>query len=127
MLSQASRGGSLAMLEWLLTVTAPWSTALKTRLLKSAGWCNSFAAAKWLIAQGAEWPPTCAGGFRDIHSALLVHQCWSLPAVQWAVASGSGWLDWHCQDNAEAKFTQTESRKHAAAAVGTCQRLPLHL
>jgi hypothetical protein len=39
-LRSASRGGSVAMLECLLTMTAPWSADLKTEMLERAGWSD---------------------------------------------------------------------------------------
>jgi hypothetical protein len=91
-LMNASRGGSVAMLEWLQTVTAPWSADSKTRMLTRAASTSSLAAAKWLRAQGAEWPSK--SGKSEGHRSPR----WSLAAVQWAIASGSGWLDCHCED-----------------------------
>jgi arginine repressor len=78
--AQASRGGSVAMLEWLLTVTAPRSGDLKNMMLTRAGWSNNLEAAKWLLAQGAEWPEAFTGDY--ISSGATVQQCWSLSAVR---------------------------------------------
>jgi hypothetical protein len=109
-LGQASRGGSVLLLEWLHTVTEPWPAIHKSKMLARAGWNNHLAAAKWLRAQGAEWPPKFAGHSGD-------RGCWSLSTVQWAVASDSGWLDWRCQDYADAIFKQRNAKEHAAAVL----------
>jgi hypothetical protein len=112
-LCNASRGGSIAVLEWLSTVTASWTDDAEQDLLDHAAWCDRLPAAKWLRARGALWPDKFTGQYADLVSNATVHQCWSLSAVQWAVASGSGWLDWHCDDFAQAKFTEAYAKKHA--------------
>jgi hypothetical protein len=116
MLMTACRGGSVPVLEWLRTVTAPWTSALQTGLLKRAGWSNHLAAVQWLIAQGAEWPPTFAGCYMS-NEDTTAYECWSLSAVQWAIASGSGWLDRHCADYAANNFINTTAKRHAAEVL----------
>jgi hypothetical protein len=39
--------------------------------------------------------------------------CWSVAAVQWALARGSGWLEWKCEDYAAVKFEDVGFRQHA--------------
>jgi hypothetical protein len=50
----AGRGGSVAMFEWLLTVTAPWTNKIKTAMLVRAAWHGKLAAMQWLRAHGAQ-------------------------------------------------------------------------
>jgi hypothetical protein len=114
MLGNASVGGSVLLLEWLLTVTAPWPAYFKTGMLDRAGWNNHLAAAKWLEAQGAEWPLKFIGQAASRRVTTAKQRCWTLPAVQWAIASGSGWLDWRCQDYAAGSYVCEKSRQNAA-------------
>jgi hypothetical protein len=102
-LLNASRYGSVAMMEWLLTATAAWTVDIKLCMLIRAAWCNNTDVAKWLRARGAQWPEKFAGQFNAAGGAT-VHQCWSLSALQWAIAAGSGWLDWHCEDYTASHF-----------------------
>jgi hypothetical protein len=111
-LMRASRVGCLEVLEWLLAVTPHWSADVRNNMLNRAGWSDSPAAVKWLVAQGAEWPEAFIGSY--VYHGTTIHQCWSLSAVQWAITSGSGWLDWHCEDYSEAKFISLYAKKHAA-------------
>jgi hypothetical protein len=76
------------VLEWLQSVTAAWSAEQKALMLERAGWKGNVVVAKWLIAQGAEWPSAFVGLNTYVISGMTVQQCWSLSAVQWAVASG---------------------------------------
>jgi hypothetical protein len=94
MLLGASLGGSVAMLEWLVTVTRTeaWTFDVKNVLLEYAGWGNKPAVVRWLIARGALWPKSF---YRSDAKC-----CWSLSAVQWALTHGSGWLKWQCEDYA---------------------------
>jgi hypothetical protein len=96
-LTNASRGGGVAMLQWLATVTEPWPQEDKTEMLEGAVNCDRLAAAKWLRALGAAWPHSFASDFESTWDGT-VQQCWSLSAIQWALAAGSGWREWKCED-----------------------------
>jgi hypothetical protein len=50
-----------------------------------------------------------------------IKQCWSLEAVQWAVAAGSGWLDWHCEDYAAGNFSVLVAQQNATAVLEWAQ------
>jgi hypothetical protein len=113
LLMRASRGGSVALLKWLLTVTAPWLADYMKCMLERAGWGDHLAAAKWLRTQDVDWPSRFVGVYSYAGSDDLIHQCCSLSTVQWAVASGSGWRDWHCEDHAADNFTDTTAQKNA--------------
>jgi hypothetical protein len=94
----ASMGGSVAMLEWLLTVTPSWSPDIKLNMLVDAGLRNKLAVAGWLKAEGAVWPKSFAepAVFQGVRNTK--RRCWSYSAVQWAMTAGSGWLAWQCED-----------------------------
>jgi hypothetical protein len=111
-LFQASLCGSLAMLEWLLTVTAPWSSAAKLDMLHAAACHFNMPAAQWLRAHGAVWPDS----FRpNVHSGKRSFRIsWDIRAVRWALACGSGWLDWVCEDYAADKYTHANYKQQAA-------------
>jgi hypothetical protein len=83
-------GGSVAMLEWVQTATAPWSANTMVRLLSSAGLCGNLPAAKWLRAQGAGWPPAFVSGAQVEAGATL--GCWNVSAVQWQLQVAQGGL-----------------------------------
>jgi hypothetical protein len=110
-LHNASKSGSVAMLEWLLTVTAPWTDSIKLDMLHRAAWYDKLEAVQWLRAHGAQWPTGFAAQYVSCNKTIK--QCWSLAAVQWAVASGSGWLHWECQEYAAAKYRYASDKKQA--------------
>jgi hypothetical protein len=107
----ASLRSSVLLLAWLATVTAPWSDSQKLTMLDLAGCCNTLDSVKWLVQRGAQWPASFA---KQICVEVGAMQCWCVSAVQWAVASGSGWLDWNCEDYAAAKYDHKNDRKQAA-------------
>jgi hypothetical protein len=113
-LTDASKGGSVAMLEWLATVTKVWSQHIMAKMLAAAASCDKLGAAKWLRANGAAWPNAFASirvGYFDDPA-----ECWSLSAVQWAIAAGSGWLNWKCDNYAADKYDM-ECEKEQATDV----------
>jgi hypothetical protein len=55
--------GSLTVLNWLLTVTAPWADHTKLGMLNHAAWFDKLAAVQWLRARGAKWPTKFSGEF----------------------------------------------------------------
>jgi hypothetical protein len=104
-LHRASARGYVAMLDWLFTVTAPWSIHLNQALLSIAASLDRRAAMQWLTAHGADWPTSFSVEIG--HNAIKLKVCWCLAAVQWALASGSGWLDWKCEDYAADQYGAT--------------------
>jgi hypothetical protein len=108
----AGRGGSVPMLQWLATVTKPWSEGTVADMLTAAASCGKLAAAQWLKGRGAAWPTAFASQFR-IQANTAVSQCWSASTVQWALASGSGWLDWKCEDYAADRYRKQHRRAQA--------------
>jgi hypothetical protein len=111
-LLNASVNGSVTMLEWLLTVTAPWSSKPKQDMLHSAASYNGLAVTQWLVAHGADWPESFS-----VVGAQTVHKCWSIPAVAWALACGSGWRVWNCEDYAANRYGDAMFKKRAVALL----------
>eukprot|EP00953_Heterococcus_sp_UTEX-ZZ885_P040419 20662-Heterococcus_DN1.PRE.3 len=99
-LRNASAGGSIAMLGWLVTVTPPWSSDTKQTMLTIAANYSRLAAVQWLAAQGA----LRSDSFSHELGYKKLRVCWTVLAVQWALAQGSGWLDWKCEDYAADKY-----------------------
>jgi hypothetical protein len=111
-LANASRGGSVAMLQWLVSVTAPWSERAMTGMLNAAACCDRLAAAQLLRARGAPWPDAFASDYEDTIYGVI-KQCWSLTLVQWAVASGSDWREWKCEDSDADKYRLPNQKQQA--------------
>jgi hypothetical protein len=117
-LCSASRSGNVAMLEWLLAVTTtPWTGTLLSDMLDRAAWFNKLAAAQSLRARGAACPPKFFAGQSHADTDHSVNHCWSLSTVWWAIACGSGWLDWHCEDYAADGFIRSRAKRHARAVL----------
>jgi hypothetical protein len=114
-LLNASRGGSVPMLEWLATVTQPWSEKSKADMMADAASCNELAAAQWLRGCGATWPVSFVSELSS--NGVTLAQCWSVSAVQWAVAAGSGWLRWEREDYAADKYHHGCDRRQASALL----------
>jgi hypothetical protein len=111
-LFNASRNGSVPMLQWLDSVTKAWSNGTMTDMLSTAASCDELAAAQWLRAKGAPWPVKFSSEYTDEHDES-VKECWSLPAVQWALASGSEWLNWKCRDYAADRYRRAYMQRQA--------------
>jgi hypothetical protein len=115
------------MLEWLSTVTAPWSCKLKNGMLVAAGCYNELAVAQWLKDHGAGWPTSLYGNV--LHEGVETTSCWPVAVVQWAVACGSGWPAWKCQsftfenydlEPNEQRATELLEWAHANGCPCTC-------
>jgi hypothetical protein len=109
-LHHASVNGSVAMLEWLSTVTEPWSADDMHDMFQAAGCYSNIAAAQWLRARGAVWPGSFSPNVQCNGTSFCV--CWEVPAVQWALACGSGWLEWKCEDYTR-NFVHTHFKEQA--------------
>jgi hypothetical protein len=110
-LHNACKSGNVAMLQWLLTATAPWTDTVKQEMLQRAAWYDRLAAVQWLKAHGAQWPANFGGQYKVRDEQ--VQQCWSLSAVQWAIASGSGWLQWKCEGYHADQYRYKSDKKQA--------------
>jgi hypothetical protein len=111
-LHYASLRGSVAMLERLSTVIAPWSSKTKRGMLHGAALFFNIPVAQWLRAHGAVWPDSFSFDTQDINRAVRVN--WSVTAVQWASGCGSGWLNWKCEDYAADKHEVVKFKQQAA-------------
>jgi hypothetical protein len=77
-----------AILQWLYSVTQPWSQTMLDELLYTAGCDENLEIAKWLHELGAAWPK----GFYS-------NGCfWDPPLIEWALANGCTWGHWQCKD-----------------------------
>jgi hypothetical protein len=90
-----------------------WSAALHDCALDTVKWCRE---------QGAAWPES----FYD-HTNAPYGNCWSLNCVEWALANGSTWLTWRCQDLAPHQFhcrlgIQVADHSEDACKGGYCDR-----
>eukprot|EP00953_Heterococcus_sp_UTEX-ZZ885_P010725 6256-Heterococcus_DN1.PRE.4 len=123
-LVNASSSGSVQLLEWLRTATVVWSEEMQTQMLNQADHFGRMEAAQWLRSCGARWPErfTTAvqfGAKSDDAASRILTSCWTLPLVQWAIASGAEWLTWRCEDY-HVQNTQTiwyYSKSQTATAV----------
>jgi hypothetical protein len=80
-------------LKTLRAITGPWPAKELAIMLWCAGRHDELDTVKWLCEQAAAWPKsyckTATGQWSE---------CWSLRCVQWALANGSAFLEWRCQD-----------------------------
>jgi hypothetical protein len=78
-LYSASARGTIAMLDWFLTVVSPWSPRVKQRMLQAAACENTLTVVQWLRAHGADWPTS----FSIINFGVKrLNMCWHIKAVQ---------------------------------------------
>jgi hypothetical protein len=105
----------------LFAVTAPWPADKLTILMQHAALYDNLDTIKWLHEQGTEWPTR----FYDNWGAPD-RDCWSLECAQWAVANGSTWLEWRCQDLANEYYhcrsTISEHAGEACRCTPACPR-----
>jgi hypothetical protein len=100
--------GNITALEWLQQNSErEWTAAVLTSMLDIAGVYTRMAAAKWLIKKGAEWPSSFAGIDLDFGYECF-KGCWTPRAVQWALARGSTWREWKCEQLAPELYTRTD-------------------
>jgi hypothetical protein len=83
----AQQHGNLSMLKCCHTA-APLHQGLKERLLFLTGKYGQLRMLQWLHKIGAVWPATFY---------TESDNCWTVPAVQWALANGCTWGSWKCQ------------------------------
>jgi hypothetical protein len=92
-IENALDGNNLAHMKQIRAITGPWDDQQLSLHLWYAGVDDELDVVKWLHEQGAGWPT----GFCYLKDVSNSH-CWSLRCVQWALANGSTWLTWRCQD-----------------------------
>jgi hypothetical protein len=83
----------------LYAITNPWPAEQMSDMMSNAGSYSDLDTVKWWRAQGAAWP-TSFYNTKDSPCA----NCWSLRCVRWAIANGSTWLEWRCQDLAPEHY-----------------------
>jgi hypothetical protein len=118
-LKSASRSGNVPMLEWLRTTVGQWPPAVTTQreMLMRAGREGHLEAAQWLITCGVAWPASFTTEVLTEFSVYDVKKCWTLPMVQWALRSGSGWQKWQCDDYRAGRYLPGVDRQTAAAVL----------
>jgi hypothetical protein len=78
---KAAQHGHITVLEFLQQFAVEALPQALMLVLLIAGLSSQLAAAQWLRAQGAPWPPTLSVPFGD-------EQQWPEPMVEWARAEG---------------------------------------
>jgi hypothetical protein len=120
------------VLQWLARATDPWPDDIMAEMLAAAASCDQLAAAQWLRARAAPWADAFASeNYADSDSYEVSRECWCVSAVQWAIASGSGWPDWKCEDYDAGKYTADRQQQandvlnwaHANGCPCTCEPL----
>jgi hypothetical protein len=87
---------------FLTTVQAAYGTSAATDavlyndLVAYAGMMGHVDVVKHLLEQGALWPSTLwHANVLPYHNMVAAEtQCWSLPALQYAISAGCPWGDW---------------------------------
>jgi hypothetical protein len=82
-------------------ITGPWPADEYSVMM----WCSgqqddAVEAVKWCHEQGAPWPQS----FFDLRNSPN-GECWAVENVQWALANGSTWFEWQCQDLALQNYS----------------------
>jgi hypothetical protein len=123
-LVNASSSGSVQLLEWLRTATVVWSEKMQTKMLNQAGHYGRMEAAQWLRSCGAVWPQSFTsavqfGANSDDLTSRIFTSSWTLPLVQWAITSDSGWRTWRCEDYNEQNLMwhSRVTRQNATAVL----------
>ena len=97
---------ALAKLQWLQSVTEPWSPALLQELQFIVGCTEDRELLEWLRATfDLDWPDTFVMRI-DWGDGVQSFGCWPLSNVQYAFAHGCGWGDWSCKAFNTKKFTK---------------------
>jgi hypothetical protein len=86
----AFRTYDVAHMTKIRAITGPWPANLLRVQLCDAALFDKLDTVKWLREQGVAWPER----FCNTNTG----ENWSLKCVQWAIANGSTWLVWRCQD-----------------------------
>jgi hypothetical protein len=120
-LQVAAASFSVDELSQLLTITGPCDLQDVTLMLLIAGEADNIAVVKWSRERSAAWPQR----FCDIHSDPHASSCWSLQCAQWAIANGSTWLNWRCQDLAPQHYRcESDGTEHSddTCSIPNCNR-----
>jgi hypothetical protein len=79
---------NLEMLKHCHTAVAQLPASMREELLWEAGKRGRLSILQWLHEVGTAWPATFYSESNN---------CWTVPAVQWALANGCTWGSWKCQ------------------------------
>jgi hypothetical protein len=79
----------LEHMKQLRAIAGPWPSVQVNIMMRRAGRQDELDTAKWCHEQGAVWPDS----FHDADESPY-GDCWSSRCVQWAIATGSTWLEW---------------------------------
>jgi hypothetical protein len=108
-IDNACDSDDLEHMKQVRAVTGPWPAAQLTNMMWSAGWYDQLEFVQWWHEQGAAWPKS----FAVVRTAPSA-DCWSFRCVQWAVANGSTWRAWRCQNlAAELYYCMCEGTAHS--------------
>eukprot|EP00953_Heterococcus_sp_UTEX-ZZ885_P002665 1956-Heterococcus_DN1.PRE.5 len=100
--------GNVEMLQWLSTVTGPWSKAVKDHMMWFAGVSNRLKAVKWLYSEGAALPSSFHQTIRVRDE--LVNSMWPPRIVSFAVATTGSWGEWKCEKFAPKHYPNDMKR-----------------
>jgi hypothetical protein len=104
----------------LRAITGPWPADRLKDMLLMAGSQDDFEIVKWCREQGTAWPTS----FYEIDEDLPYTEYWSLRCVQWALANGSTWRTWRCQDVVPEYYERhSDGAEHSD---DTCTYKPCH-
>jgi hypothetical protein len=105
----ASEDDQLEHMKRLHAITGPWHVHEETctLMMKYAGLIGSINTLQWWRKLGVAWPTSSFYRVRDRMRSM--HDCWYLNCMQWAIANGSTWLTWRCQDLAPDKYSCSNS------------------
>jgi hypothetical protein len=96
---------NLIYLTRVRAATGPWPIKVMMSLRDFAARYDELDTVKWCHEQGAAWPTSFYYHFEDKYNiGRFPSRCWSLKCVQWALAYGSTWLTWRCQELAPKDF-----------------------
>jgi hypothetical protein len=100
----ASEDDELEHMKRLHAITGPWRVHEETctLMMNYAGLIGSINTLQWWRDLGVAWPTSF---YRVSDPSRSMHDCWSLNCMQWAIANGSTWLVWRCQDLAPYMYS----------------------
>jgi hypothetical protein len=114
MLDNLFETDDLEHIEQLYSITCPWPADRFTDVLLQAARYNSLDTVKWCREQRAEWP--------ERSRYATEGEIWSLRCVEWAIANGSTWLTWRCQDLAPEHYNCPCAEHSDESCTSLCDR-----
>jgi hypothetical protein len=98
-MTNARDNAELQDIKDVCAITGPWPIETLSDMMNEVALYDEPETVKWCREQGAEWPKS----FYDLEYAPHGN-CWPVRCVQWAIANGSTFLEWRCQDLAPHQF-----------------------